>query len=186
MFQNTLKAENTLIHLSINPGKNNPDFEVPFSSQEIDAPDSFLISAIKLKTDSFYLEEITKSISISEQILEKSLGQTKAPQKRGVKLTGRAFAGYTGVGKSHLGIAAAHLVLEQANAHLSGGGLVLITTPIVDTAQSFEDNIRKYRYGTNRSLPVFLYRENHLDQESLIDLRQRVDNGQLIFLLFHL
>lgn len=98
MFQNTLKAENTLIHLSINPRKNNRNFEFPVSSQEIDAPDSFLISAIKLKTDSFYLEEITKSISISEKILEKSLGQTKAPQKRSVKLTGRAFAGYTGTG----------------------------------------------------------------------------------------
>lgn len=114
---------------------------------------------------------------VGQDCMVRDLADVVLKHKRG------AFAGYTGVGKSHLGIATAHIVLEQANAHLNGGGLVLITTPIVDTAQSFEDNIAKYRFGTNRSLHVFIHREAHLDQESLMDLRQRADNGQLIFLL---
>jgi hypothetical protein len=114
---------------------------------------------------------------VGQDLMVSDLASVVLTHKRG------AFAGYTGVGKSHLGIATAHTVLEQANAHLNGGGLVLITTPIVDTAQSFEDNIARYRYGTNRTLPVSLYRQDILETESITDLRQRADSGELIFLL---
>jgi len=94
-----------------------------------------------------------------------------------------AFAGYTGVGKSHIGIATAHRILESANAHIKCGGLVLITTPIVDTAQDFEDAIAKYRYGNNRDLPVSLYRQDSVDEGVIVEFRARADAGELIFLL---
>ena len=94
-----------------------------------------------------------------------------------------AFAGYTGVGKSHIGIATAHRILESANEHISGGGLVVITTPIVDTAQDFEDAIATYRYGNNRDLPVSLYRQDSVDDGAIMEFRARADAGELIFLL---
>jgi hypothetical protein len=94
-----------------------------------------------------------------------------------------AFSGYTGVGKSHIGIAVAHELLEEVNSRISGGGLVLITTPIVDTAQDFENNINKYRYGSNRDLPVKLYRQDSCEDGFLKELRARANNGELIFLL---
>lgn len=94
-----------------------------------------------------------------------------------------AFAGYTGVGKSHIGIATAHRILESANTHINSGGLVLITTPIVDTAQDFEDAIAKYRYGNNRDLPVSLYRQDSIDDGAIVEFRARADAGELIFLL---
>jgi hypothetical protein len=101
-----------------------------------------------------------------------------------VKKYGKAaFSGYTGVGKSHIGIAVAHRLLQEVNQNFNGGGLVLITTPVVDTAQDFEKNIDKYRYGSNRDLLVTLYRQDSCTVGFLKELRARANNGELIFLL---
>lgn len=53
--------------------------------------------AVELRAASLYLENITNQV-FGETSLEKSLGTSKAPQRRAVKMTGRIFSGHTGQG----------------------------------------------------------------------------------------
>jgi superfamily II DNA or RNA helicase len=83
------------------------------------------------------------------------------------------FAAYTAFGK-------AHSSLKIAHDHLPKGGLALVTTPVVDTLQSFEDGLDQYRYGNPNQKVSFYNRNTILDQDPK-DLKRRVKAGELIF-----
>ena len=85
------------------------------------------------------------------------------------------FAAYTAFGK-------AHSSLKIAHDHLPNGGLVLVTTPVVDTLQSFEDALDQYRYG-NPNQKVSVYNRSTILDQDPKDLKRRVKAGELIFVL---
>lgn len=60
------------------------------------------------------------------------------------------FAGYTGVGKSVIS-------LEAIHRHFTGGGMVLITTPITETISSFVTAIDYTRFGNNPTRNTSIY-----------------------------
>lgn len=85
------------------------------------------------------------------------------------------LAAYPSFGKTSCAIKIAHLYRPQ-------GGIVLVTTPIVDTIQGFEDNLERWRFGAP-DLKVSCYtRDTILDQDPR-DLKRRSDCGELIFIL---
>jgi superfamily II DNA or RNA helicase len=85
------------------------------------------------------------------------------------------FAAYTAFGK-------AHSSLKIAHDYLPNGGLVLVTTPVVDTLQSFEDALDQYRYG-NPNQKVSVYNRSTILDQDPKELKQRVKAGELIFVL---
>ncbi len=83
------------------------------------------------------------------------------------------LAAYTAFGK-------AHSSLKIAHDHLPNGGLVLVTTPVVDTLQSFEDALDQYRYG-NPNQKVSVYNRSTILDQDPKELKLRVKAGELIF-----
>jgi hypothetical protein len=86
------------------------------------------------------------------------------------------YAAYTSRGKTKIGIEAAVRLCQQ-------GGIVLVTTPITDTKKSFEENINDYHFGNDRGLRVTYMDSTEFANHSIIELRQRADDGELIFVV---
>jgi len=86
------------------------------------------------------------------------------------------YAAYTSRGKTKIGIEVAVRLCQQ-------GGIVLVTTPITDTKKSFEENINDYHFGADRNLKVTYMDSVEFSKHSVLDLRQRADNGELIFVV---
>jgi NTP pyrophosphatase (non-canonical NTP hydrolase) len=86
------------------------------------------------------------------------------------------YAAYTSRGKTKIGIEVAVRLCQQ-------GGIVLVTTPITDTKKSFEENINDYHFGTSRNLKVTYMDSVAFDKQSVEELRQRADEGELIFIV---
>ena len=85
------------------------------------------------------------------------------------------YAAYTGRGKSKI-------ALETAARLFTGGGIILITTPIGDTKKSFEENIRDYHFGTNRSRQITYIDGKDFSECKISDLRTRAEKGELLFI----
>ena len=86
------------------------------------------------------------------------------------------YAAYTSRGKTKIGIEVAVRLCQQ-------GGIVLVTTPITDTKKSFEENINDFHFGADRNLKVTYMDSIEFAKHSVTDLRQRADNGELIFIV---
>jgi len=86
------------------------------------------------------------------------------------------YAAYTSRGKTKIGIEVAVRLCQQ-------GGIALVTTPITDTKKSFEENINDYHFGNDRSLKVTYMDSTEFAKHSVAELRQRADNGELIFVV---
>lgn len=86
------------------------------------------------------------------------------------------YAAYTSRGKTKIGIEVAVRLCQQ-------GGIVLVTTPINDTKKSFEENINDYHFGADRNLKVTYMDSVEFAKHNIADLRQRADNGELIFVV---
>lgn len=86
------------------------------------------------------------------------------------------YAAYTSRGKTKIGIEVAVRLCQQ-------GGIVLVTTPITDTKKSFEENISDFHFGTDRNLKITYMDSIEFAKHSVIDLRQRADSGELIFVV---
>lgn len=86
------------------------------------------------------------------------------------------YAAYTSRGKTKISIEAAVRLCQQ-------GGIVLVTTPITDTKKSFEENINDFHFGADRNLKVTYMDSMEFAKHSVADLRQRADNGELIFVV---
>lgn len=86
------------------------------------------------------------------------------------------YAAYTSRGKTKIGIEVAVRLCQQ-------GGIVLVTTPITDTKKSFEENINDFHFGADRNLKVTYMDSVEFAKHSVTDLRQRADNGELIFVV---
>lgn len=86
------------------------------------------------------------------------------------------YAAYTSRGKTKIGIEVAVRLCQQ-------GGIVLVTTPITDTKKSFEENINDYHFGADRNLKVIYMDSIEFAKHSVTDLRQRANNGELIFVV---
>jgi hypothetical protein len=86
------------------------------------------------------------------------------------------YAAYTSRGKTKIGIEVAVRLCQQ-------GGIVLVTTPITDTKKSFEENINDFHFGNDRNLKVTYMDSVEFAKHSVTDLRQRADNGELIFVV---
>jgi hypothetical protein len=86
------------------------------------------------------------------------------------------YAAYTSRGKTKISIeVAVRLCLK--------GGIVLVTTPITDTKQSFEENISDYHFGDNRNLKVTYMDSIEFTKHTVTDLTKRANNGELIFIV---
>jgi hypothetical protein len=86
------------------------------------------------------------------------------------------YAAYTSRGKTKIGIEVAVRLCQQ-------GGIVLVTTPITDTKKSFEENINDFHFGANRNLKVTYIDSLEFAKHSVTGLRQRADDGELIFVV---
>jgi hypothetical protein len=86
------------------------------------------------------------------------------------------FAAYTSRGKTKIGIEVAVRLCQQ-------GGIILVTTPITDTKQSFKDNINDFHFGADRNLKVTYMDSVEFAKTTVTDLRIRADNGELIFVV---
>jgi len=86
------------------------------------------------------------------------------------------YAAYTSRGKTKISIEVAVRVCQQ-------GGLVLVTTPITDTKQSFKENIDNYHFGADRNLRVVYMDSTEFSKHDVATLRQRANNGELIFIV---
>jgi hypothetical protein len=86
------------------------------------------------------------------------------------------YAAYTSRGKTKISIEVALRLCQQ-------GGIVLVTTPITDTKKSFEENINNYHFGADRNLKVSYMDSIKFAKHSVAELRQRADNGELIFVV---
>lgn len=86
------------------------------------------------------------------------------------------LAAYTGFGKSKLS-------MEISTRLLQSGGLVLVTTPITDTKESFKENIRDSHFGNDRSLKTTYIDSKSFMKTSVSDLVKRANNNELIFVV---
>lgn len=86
------------------------------------------------------------------------------------------YAAYTSRGKTKIGIEVAVRLCQQ-------GGIVLVTTPITDTKKSFEENIHDFHFGADRNLKVTYMDSVEFAKHSVVDLRKRADNRELIFVV---
>ena len=86
------------------------------------------------------------------------------------------YAAYTSRGKTKIGIEVAVRLCQQ-------GGIVLVTTPITDTKKSFEENINDFHFGNNRNLKVTYMDSTEFAKHTVVELRQRADNRELIFVV---
>jgi hypothetical protein len=86
------------------------------------------------------------------------------------------YAAYTSRGKTKIGIEVAVRLCQH-------GGIALVTTPITDTKKSFEENINDYHFGNDRGLKVTYMDSTEFAKHSVAELRQRADNGELIFIV---
>lgn len=86
------------------------------------------------------------------------------------------LAAYTGYGKTKLST-------EIATRLLQSGGLVLVTTPITDTKKGFEDNIKNFHFGADRSLKITYMDSKKFAKHSIKELVKRTKNNELIFIV---
>lgn len=93
------------------------------------------------------------------------------------------FAGYTGIGKTLIGLVS---VLRYFNSRKKGG-LVLVTTPIPDTLSSFINGLRNIDVCENRNQKYSYIDKKDWGNSSLSyyrkDIKKRTKNGEVIFLL---
>ena len=89
------------------------------------------------------------------------------------------FAGYTGIGKTLIGLVS---VLRYFNSRKKGG-LVLVTTPIPDTLSSFINGLRNIDVCENRNQKYSYMTKKEWENTSLQDVKKRTNNGEVIFLL---
>ena len=89
------------------------------------------------------------------------------------------FAGYTGIGKTLIGLVS---VLRYFNSRKKGG-LVLVTTPIPDTLNSFMRGLNDIDVGENRNQKYSYMTKKEWESISLQDVKKITSNGEVIFLL---
>tara|TARA_B100000475_G_scaffold187202_1_gene157116 strand:+ start:49 stop:3330 length:3282 start_codon:yes stop_codon:yes gene_type:complete len=89
------------------------------------------------------------------------------------------FSGYTGIGKTLIGLVS---VLRYFNSRKKGG-LVLVTTPIPDTLNSFIKGLKNIDVCENRNQKYSYMTKKEWESTSLQDVKKRTNNGEVIFLL---
>ena len=89
------------------------------------------------------------------------------------------FAGYTGIGKTLISEVA---VLRYFNS-IKKGGLVLVTTPIPDTLNSFIRGLKNIDVSATREQKYSYMTKKEWENTSLQDVKKRTNNGEVIFLL---
>ena len=89
------------------------------------------------------------------------------------------FAGYTGIGKTLISEVA---VLRYFNS-IKKGGLVLITTPIPDTLNSFIRGLKNIDVSATREQKYSYMTKKEWENTSLQDVKKRTNSGEVIFLL---
>ena len=72
--------------------------------------------------------------------------------------------------------------LQIISKLLPTGGLVLFTTPIVDTLQSLIDNVGKYHFGDDRKTTITFIDESVYNKTPIQDLISRKNNGEIIII----
>ena len=88
------------------------------------------------------------------------------------------FAGYTGIGKTLIGLVS---VLRYFNS-IKKGGLVLVTTPIPDTLNSFIRGLKNIDVCENRNQKYSYIDKKDWENTSLKDIKKRT-NDEVVFLL---
>lgn len=86
------------------------------------------------------------------------------------------YAAYTSRGKTKISVEVATRLCQQ-------GGIVLVTTPITDTKQSFKDNINDFHFGADRTLKITYLDSKEFARHSVQDLTTRANNRELIFIV---
>jgi hypothetical protein len=86
------------------------------------------------------------------------------------------LAAYTSRGKTKMGV-------EIATRICQSGGIVLVTTPITDTKKGFEDNIKDFHFGNDRTLKTTYMDSKEFVKNNVADLVDRSKNNELIFIV---
>ena len=86
------------------------------------------------------------------------------------------YAAYTGRGKTKIS-------MEVAARNCQQGGIVLVTTPITETKDSFKQNIRDSHFGFDRNLQVTYMESTEFSRHSVADLVKRANSGELIIIV---
>ena len=73
--------------------------------------------------------------------------------------------------------------LEIIAKMFKSGGLVLFSTPIVDTLKSLIDNLNSYQFGDNRDLIISYMDSTVFAKSSIERIKERVADGEIIVLL---
>ena len=85
------------------------------------------------------------------------------------------YAAYTGRGKTTISVGVVNKLLKE-------GGLVLVTTPIKDTRDGFENAIKGINFGNRDRKCTFI--DNYAFAKTTVpELRERANNGELIFIV---
>lgn len=86
------------------------------------------------------------------------------------------YAAYTGRGKTTISVGVVTKLLPK-------GGLVLVTTPIKDTRDGFEDKIEGWHFYGDRNRKVTFMDNDGFSKTTVEALRKRADSGELIFIV---
>lgn len=86
------------------------------------------------------------------------------------------YAAYTSRGKTKIS-------MEVAAQLLPRGGVVLVTTPIVDTKDGFAENIRDWHFGTDRSVRTTYIDSVAFAKTNINELHTRARSGERIFIV---
>ena len=89
------------------------------------------------------------------------------------------FSGYTGIGKTLISEVA---VLRYFHK-ISKGGLVLVTTPIPNTLNSFIKNLNDIDVGVNKEQKYSYVTVKEWNSNLLGDIKLKIKNGEVVFLL---
>jgi hypothetical protein len=86
------------------------------------------------------------------------------------------YAAYTGRGKTKISMEVATRLCEH-------GGIVLVTTPITETKESFKQNIRDCHFGFDRSLQITCMESAEFARHNVADITVRAQAGELIIIV---
>lgn len=87
------------------------------------------------------------------------------------------LAAYTSYGKTLISLSVAIPYVEK-----QGGGLVIATTPRVDTLENFENDAKKFSFGTNKKVIVIHYK-NDMKKWRPQDINKVIKQGFVVLLL---
>ncbi|NJO62662.1 MAG: DEAD/DEAH box helicase family protein [Richelia sp. RM2_1_2] len=96
-----------------------------------------------------------------------------------IELKEALYAAYTGRGKTLIALEVVVRLLNKLNR----GGIVLVTTPVSDTKNSFKKILDNTFLGFDRETKISYYDSVTFGKQDIEDLQNRTNNGEIIFVI---